>query len=334
MRLLKLAAITAVVIGISTAASARDVIRTVGSSTVFPFSTVVAENFGKTTSFATPVIESTGTGGGMKLFCNGIGSQHPDISNASRAIKKSELEQCAKNGITPIEVKIGYDGIVLANSREGTYINLSRRDIFLALAMQIPVNGKLVENPNVYWSDVRSDLPKIRIEVLGPPPTSGTRDAFVELVMEAGAGTFPEIAGLDKSQFRAVAHSIREDGAFIEAGENDNLIIQKLVANPDAWGIFGFSFLDQNMDKIQGVKIEGVDPTFEAISRGEYTVGRSLFFYVKKEHLAVIPGLREYVEYFISPVMIGEDSPAVDKGLIPLPAAEYNSLVISVKSNL
>lgn len=333
MRLLKvLVAIGALTF--SSSAYARDAVTAVGSSTVFPFSTVVAENFGKSTDFKAPVIESTGTGGGFKLFCGGTGVQYPDISNASRPIKKSEIENCAKHGVTPIEVKVGYDGIVIANSRESEKFSLTRRDLFLALAKKIPVNGELVDNPNQLWSDVRSDLPARKIEVLGPPPTSGTRDAFLELVMEKGAKTFPEIKGMEKKMFKAVAHSIREDGAFVEAGENDNLIIQKLVANSDALGIFGFSFLDQNMDKIHGSIVEGEEPTFENIANGKYKVSRPLLFYVKKEHVGVINGLREYVEYFITPAMIGEDGITVDKGLIPLPKEEYDAMVKSVKSQL
>lgn len=333
MRLLKvLVAIGALTF--SSSAYARDAVTAVGSSTVFPFSTVVAENFGKTTGFKAPVIESTGTGGGFKLFCSGIGVQYPDISNASRPIKKSEIENCAKHGVTPIEVKVGYDGIVIANSRESSRYSLTRRDLFLALAKKIPVDGKLVDNPNKLWSDVRADLPAEKIEVLGPPPTSGTRDAFLELVMEKGAKTFPEIKGMEKNMFKAVAHSIREDGVFIEAGENDNLIIQKLTANPAALGIFGFSFLDQNMDKIQGSLLENQEPTFENIANGSYKVSRPLLFYVKKEHVGVIKGLREYVEFFITPAMIGEDGITVDKGLIPLPKEEYDAMVNSVKSQL
>ena len=334
MRLLKLVAITAAVIGISTAASARDVIRTVGSSTVFPFATVASEAFGRTTDFKTPVVESTGTGGGMKLFCAGVGIQHPDLTNASRAIKKGEVERCKANGVTPIEIKIGFDGIVIANSKEGVQISLTLRDIFLALAKDIPDGkGGFIPNPNKTWKDVRSDLPNQRIEVLGPPPTSGTRDAFVEIAMEGGAKQIPELKALrkaDKKKFKAVAHSIREDGAFIEAGENDNLIVQKLTSNPNAFGVFGFSFLDANTDKIQGATIEGAQPTFENIAGGKYKVGRSLFFYVKKEHVGVIPGIKEYVQLFISDKLIGDEGLAIEKGLIPLPVEERQKLTKTV----
>ena len=324
-----IAAATVAVFSIGVA-EARDQIRTVGSSTVFPFATVAAEQFGKTTAFKTPVIESTGTGGGMKLFCAGVGIQHPDLTNASRAIKKGEVERCKANGVTPIEIKIGFDGIVIANSKKGVQISLTLRDIFLALAKDIPDGkGGLIPNPNKTWKDVRSDLPNQRIEVLGPPPTSGTRDAFVEIAMEGGAKQIPELKALrksDKKKFKAVAHSIREDGAFIEAGENDNLIVQKLTSNPNAFGVFGFSFLDANADKIQGATVEGAQPTFENIADGKYKVSRSLFFYVKKEHVGVIPGIKEYVQLFVSDKLIGDEGLAVEKGLIPLPGAERQKL--------
>jgi phosphate transport system substrate-binding protein len=282
---------------ITTAAAARDQISIVGSSTVFPFSTAVAEQFGKTSKFKTPVVESTGSGGGLKLFCAGIGVGHPDVANASRRIKKSEVERCAENGVTDIvEVKIGYDGIVLANARTSDRMSLSLKQLFQALAKEVPMDGKLVANPYRTWSEIDSSLPDVKIEVLGPPPTSGTRDAFVELAMEGGAKAFPLLEALrkeDKKRFKAVAHAIREDGAFVEAGENDNLIVQKLESNPAAFGIFGFSFLDQNSDKLQGNRIDGVAPEFEAIAMGDYPVSRSLYFYVKKAHVGVIPGLRE-----------------------------------------
>ena len=311
-------------------AFAREQIKTVGSSTVFPFATVASETFAKNSNNKAPIIESTGTGGGMKLFCAGIGTQHPDLTNASRAIKKGEVERCKANGVTPIEVKIGFDGIVIANSKEGAKFSLTLKDVFLALAKDIPDGkGGLIPNPNKTWKDVRADLPNQRIEVLGPPPTSGTRDAFVEIAMEGGAKQIPELAELrkaDKKKFKAVAHGIREDGAFIEAGENDNLIVQKLVSNPLAFGVFGFSFLDANADKIQGATVEGAQPTFENIAGGKYKVSRSLYFYVKKEHLASIPFLKQYVQWFVSERTIGEEGTAVEKGLIPLPKAERAKL--------
>ena len=319
MHIKTLTVAAAITVALAGAAEARDQIRIVGSSTVFPFSTAVAENFGKSTSFKTPVVESTGTGGGMKLFCSGVGQEHPDMTNASRRMKKSEFETCAKNGIDITEVKIGFDGIVIANAKAGPGFDLTLEQVFLALAKKVPMNGKLVDNPYKMWSDVDPSLPKEAIEVFGPPPTSGTRDAFSEIAMEGGC---KKVAGAADLGLKGKAcHEIREDGAFIEAGENDNLIVQKLVANPEAVGIFGFSFLDQNADKIKGAKVNGVDPQFEAIADGKYPVSRSLFFYVKQQHVGVIPGIKEYVAEFTSEKAWGPDGYLVDKGLIPLPDA-------------
>ncbi len=301
----------------------RDTIRIVGSSTVFPFSTVVAERFGRSTPFNTPVIESTGTGGGMKLFCSGVGPSHPiDITNASRGIKNSEVELCESNGVTEIkEVMIGFDGIVLANKSGEQRYSLTLREIFLALANNIPQEGKgLIQNPYQRWSEINPELPDILIEVLGPPPTSGTRDAFVELAMEGGCKTFPvlkELKKKDKSKFKSICHAIREDGRYIQAGENDNLIIQKLNANGDALGIFGFSFLDQNSDLVQGSIINGSEPTFENIADGSYPISRSLYFYVKEQHYDMVPGMEELVSEFTSERAIGEDGYLTDRGLIP-----------------
>jgi len=315
--------------GVAGAASSRDYISIVGSSTVYPFATVVAEKFGKSTSFKTPKIESTGSGGGLKLFCAGVGVEHPDITNASRRIKQSELDRCAANGVKQIvEVKIGYDGIVLANSKKTAPLKLTRKDIFLALAKDVPdPNGgeKLLPNPYKTWKDVNPALPAKSIEVLGPPPTSGTRDAFVELAMEGGAKKIAWIKAMkkkDKKKYKTICHTVREDGAYVEAGENDNLIVQKLEANPNAVGIFGFSFLDQNMDKIQGSFVDGVQPEFEAIADGQYPVSRPLFFYVKKAHVGVIPGIQEYLVEFTSDKAWGEDGYLGDKGMIPMPDEE------------
>ena len=316
-------------VAVNNGAAARDQIRIVGSSTVFPFSTAVAEQFGKTTDFKTPVVESTGSGGGMKLFCAGVGTEHPDITNASRRIKASEFETCGKNGITVVEVKIGFDGIVLANDKSGPDITLTKQQVFQALAKEVPLDGKLVPNPYTKWSDIDASLPDAKIEVLGPPPTSGTRDAFVELAMEGGARTFEMLKAMrkeDKKAFKAVAHAMREDGAFIEAGENDNLIVQKLQANPAAIGIFGFSFLDQNADVIKGANVDGADPTFENIAGGDYGVSRSLFFYVKKEHVGVVPGVSDFVGEFTSDKAWGDEGYLVDKGLIPLPEGDRKAV--------
>ena len=308
-------------------AAARDQIRIVGSSTVYPFATATAEEFGRSSEFKTPIIESTGTGGGLKLFCAGVGVEHPDLTNASRRIKASEVDLCARNGVEAItEIKIGYDGIVIANSKKSAKHGFTLRQLFLALAKEVPApSGELIRNPHRTWKDVVPGLPDVEIEVLGPPPTSGTRDAFNELAMEGGCKTFPELAALessDKDRYQQVCRSIREDGAYVEAGENDNLIVQKLVANPDAFGAFGFSFLDQNVGVIQGSAIDGVQPTFENIASGAYPVSRSLYVYVKNAHADSIPGIRAYVEELASEKAIGDEGYLADRGLIPVPAAE------------
>jgi phosphate transport system substrate-binding protein len=329
-------------IAVTGAAEARDQIRIVGSSTVYPFTTTVAEQFGKTTQFKTPVVESTGTGGGMKLFCAGVGVEHPDITNASRAIKKSEIEDCDKNGVKEItEIKVGYDGIVMANSKEAPEMDVTEKQIFLALAKDIPDgNGGLKPNDNMTWKDVDPSLPDVKIEVLGPPPTSGTRDAFAELALEGGCEEFDYIkawAKTDKDKYKAVCHSIREDGAYVEAGENDVLIVRKLEANPKAFGVFGFSFLDQNLDKSQGSKIDGVAPEFETIASGDYPLSRPLFIYVKKAHVGVIPGIKEYLTEYTSDKAWGEFGYLSDKGLIPMPEEErkkYRSDAMNLTNNV
>ncbi len=315
----------------------RDYVYIVGSSTVYPFATVVAERFGRGSEFKTPKIESTGSGGGLKLFCDGIGVDHPDVTNSSRAIKQSEVDTCANNGVTEIiEVKIGYDGIVIANAIDGPAVELSRADIFKALAKEVPGDndGELIENPYRTWADVNPGLPAERIEVLGPPPTSGTRDAFVELAMEGGCKATPWIAELkntDKDRYKAICHTIREDGAFVEAGENDNLIVQKLEANPNAFGIFGYSFLDQNAEKVKGAAVDGVVPTFDAIASGAYPVSRPLFFYVKSAHVNVIPGLKGFLAEFTSERAWGEEGYLSERGLIPMPDAERSDVAANVR---
>jgi len=333
------ATVAAVAATASVQAMARDTISIVGSSTVFPFATTVAETFGRTTDFPTPKIESTGSGGGLKLFCEGVGVGTPDITNASRRIKASEYENCQSSGVKDIvEVKIGYDGIAIANSKEGEQFDLSLKEIFMALAKKVPNpegGEELIDNPYKTWYDVRAGLPKTKIEVLGPPPTSGTRDAFAELAMEGGCKTFDfikAIKGEDKDRYKAICHGIREDGRYIEAGENDNLIVQKLVANPDAFGIFGFSFLDQNRDKIQAAMVGGVSPTFETIGDGSYPVSRSLYFYVKKAHVGTIPGMEEYIAEFTSDNAWGPDGYLIDKGLIPLPEDMRESIAKSAEN--
>ncbi|MCB1623748.1 MAG: substrate-binding domain-containing protein [Pseudomonadales bacterium] len=317
--------------GVSAQAQAsRDYVSVVGSSTVYPFATAVAENFGRSQrKFKTPKVEQTGTGGGIKLFCSGVGVSDPDIVTASRRIKQSELDHCAANGVKDVvEIKIGFDGIVLVNANVAPVFKITRRDLFLALAKLVPdpAGGrKLVPNPYQTWRDIEPSLPADRIEVLGPPPTSGTRDAFAELVLEPGCETFRELAARKKTDaggFRAVCHAIREDGAYVEAGENDNLIVQKLNVNPRALGIFGYSFLEQNLDKIHGSVIEGVVPTYDSIAAGKYPGARALYIYVKKAHANVIPGLRQYIAEFTSNRALGDEGYLADKGLVSLPAAE------------
>lgn len=327
MRTTLLASISVLTVATAADALARDQIRIVGSSTVFPFTTAAAEQFGNKTDFATPVVESTGSGGGLKLFCAGVGVDHPDMTNASRRIKPSEVELCGENGVSEItEVKVGFDGIVLANSKEGPSVTVTRGQLFQALAAQVEVDGELVDNPYTKWSEIDSALPDADIEVLGPPPTSGTRDAFVELVMHEGCETFPVIDALEGDAKDAACETMREDGAFVEAGENDNLIVQKLKENPAALGIFGFSFLDQNLDVMQGSLVDGVEPTFEAIADGSYPVSRSLFVYVKSQHVDVIPGIEEFLAEYTSDGAMGEDGYLADKGLIPLPEGERDQV--------
>lgn len=320
--------------GLAWSQTARSYINIVGSSTVYPFSTVVAEQFGGTRRFKTPKVEATGSGGGIKLFCSGIGVQYPDIVNSSRAIKPAELRDCAAHGVKEvIEVMIGYDGIVLAESVAAPGLQLGLREVYLALASQVPdPNGSqtLVANPYKTWKDVNPKLPGTVIEVLGPPPTSGTRDAFVELAMEGGCKSFPWIKAIkkkDEQRFRQICHTVREDGRFIEAGENDNLIVQKLKANRNAVGVFGYSFLEQNSDMVKGSVIDGVAPTFENIASGKYPVSRPLFFYVKKAHIGSIPGIAEFLKEFTSTKAMGEEGYLADRGLVPLPPAEYSAVV-------
>ena len=316
------------------AQAARDYISIVGSSTVFPFASTVAEQFGKSQpKFKTPKVESTGTGGGIKLFCGGVGVQFPDIADASRRMKPGEFQDCLSKGVKDVsEIKIGYDGIVIANSKSAPHYKLTRRDIYMALAKQVPSRtdpSVLENNPNVTWDQVNSSLPKVKIEVMGPPPTSGTRDAFVELVMESGCQTYPWLKSLkevNERRFKQACDAIREDGAYIEAGENDNLIVQKLQANKNSLGIFGYSFLEENLNVLQGSSVEGVSPDFDDITTARYPVSRSLYFYVKKAHVGVIPGIKEYIAEFMSPKALGEDGYLAAKGLIPLHAGELNGV--------
>lgn len=323
---------------LSAPAMARDTISIVGSSTVYPFATVVAERFGRNTDFATPKIESTGSGGGLKLFCQGVGVQHPDITNASRRMKKSEFDMCQANGVKEItEVRIGADGIVMANSKEAEKLDFSLKQIFLALAKDVPNpdgSNELIANPYMKWSEIDPSLPDMDISVMGPPPTSGTRDAFVELAMESGCKQFDMIAQMedeDEDKFKTVCHSMRNDGPFVEAGENDNLIVQRLAQDPETLGIFGYSFLMENTGQIQAATVNGVEPTPEAISSDQYPVARSLWFYVKKAHVGVVPGIQEYISEFTSEGTWGDNGYLVDVGLIPNPRNERMKIAKAVK---
>jgi phosphate transport system substrate-binding protein len=321
------------------AQSSRDSISIVGSSTVYPFTTTVAEKFGRQGKFKTPKVESTGTGGGIKLFCNGVGPQYPDIVNASRRMRATELQQCQGNGVREVvEVKVGYDGIVLAENKSAKTLNLTRREVYLALAKNVPDPANpttLVANPYKNWSDINKALPNHKIEVLGPPPTSGTRDSFIELYMEAGCRTFPWLNSLrdvDEPRFKRACGTIREDGSYVEAGENDNLIVQKLNANPNAVGIFGYSFLEENLDKLKGSVVDGVAPTYESIASGKYPASRPLFIYVKKAHVGVIPGINEFLTEFTSEGAIGEEGYLAEKGLIAPLKNEIGKIRTDAKS--
>jgi phosphate transport system substrate-binding protein len=329
--------LTAVACSKGQAQAVRDYISIVGSSTVYPFATVVAEQFGrKNPKFKTPKIESTGSGGGLKLFCDGVGVEHPDIANSSRRITASEVATCAQHGVNAIvEVEIGFDGIVLANSKSAKQLDVTLRDVYLALAKNVPDpagGAKLVPNPYTTWSQVNSALPAVDIEVLGPPPTSGTRDAFVELAMDGGCKAFAAIEALSGDARNAACRTMREDGGYVEAGENDNLIVQKLEANPRAMGIFGYSFLEQNADKVQGAKVNGVAPEFDTIADASYPISRPLFFYVKKAHVDQIPGIREYLREFTSDSAWGDFGYLADKGLIPLQENERRAVLAKVQS--
>jgi len=313
-------------------AAQRDSISIIGSSTVFPFSKVVAERFGRMYGYRTPTIEQTGTGGGFREFCRGMGAGYVDVINASRPIKKSERALCAENGVTDIvEVMIGYGGIVLANSVTEEQLKLSRRDIFLALAKHVPnPDGSETVIPNPYrrWKDINPELPDIAIEVLGPPSTSGTRDALIEFAMEPGCKQFAWLEKLsqsDRKQFRRICRLIREDGVYLNAGENDNLIVHKLTIKRGAVGIFGFNFLDQNTNRVQAAIIEGQLPEFETIKSNEYVVSRPLFFYIKRAHIGVIAGLDKYLREFTSEKAWSDDGYLADKGLVPLALPERQS---------
>ncbi len=328
--LMSATALLAAGVVMSGAAQARDQIRIVGSSTVYPFTTAVAEQFGKTSGMKTPVVESTGTGGGAKIFCEGVGEDKADATNASRRMKKGEFDLCQKNGVKDIiELNVGFDGLTIAQSKAGKPLKVTLAQVFLALAEQVPdKDGKLVANPYTKWSDIDPSLPATKIEVLGPPPTSGTRDSLHELFLEAGAKQIPSLYALYKSDAKAfdkVWKSIRKDGAYVEAGENDNVIVQKLEANKDAYGVFGFSFLEENSAKLHGVALDGVAPNFEAIADGSYKGARRMYIYFKKAHIGVVSGLDKFMAEYVSDKALGSEGYLARKGLVTLPAKELEA---------
>jgi len=308
------------VAGIAGSAAARDQIQIVGSSTVFPYTQAVAEEFANTTDFASPVVESTGSGGGMKIFCQGIGEAHPDITGASRAMKPSEWNLCQENGVEDItEVLVGYDGLSLAVSRDSQYDwALTETQIYQALAAEVPVDGEMVANPYEKWSDIDESLPPVEILAYGPPPTSGTRDAFVELAIVDGCMEIPMIAEKGEDWAEQNCARLRSDGPFVEAGENDNLIVQRLDADKTAIGIFGYSFLYENQDKLKAVEVNGVTPSPETIADFSYDIARPLFFYIKNAHRGVIPGLKEFIGEYVSDGAMGQGGYLMERGLVPL----------------
>jgi phosphate transport system substrate-binding protein len=328
LRLLKRLSLASIVaIAPSNVAHARDQIRVVGSSTVYPFTTTAAEQFGRSSTFKTPVVEATGTGGGIKLFCAGLGINRPDATNASRRMKLSEFNDCQAKGVKDIiELNIGFDGLTLAQSKKARPLRLTLARLFLALAKDVlNENEELVANPHIYWSDIDKSLPHSKIEIFGPPPTSGTRDSLHELLMQRGAEDIADYAALKKNnpkKFERIWKSIREDGAYVEAGENDNVIVQKLEGNHDAFGILGYSFLEENAAKLRGVALDGVAPDYDSITSGRYRGGRRIYVYFKKAHIGVVPGIDNFIQAYLSNKAVGEDGYLTRKGLIPLPAQE------------
>ena len=319
-------------------AQARDNIEIVGSSTVYPFATAVAEQFAKKTGMPAPKVESTGTGGGMKLFCTGDGVDTPDITNASRRMKRSEMETCQKNGVNAVtEVKVGFDGIAIANAKSAPAIKLSRRELYLALAKDVPAgpNGELIPNPYKTWKEVNPALADVKIEVMGPPPTSGTRDALAELGMQKGCLLFqgmPELQKKDEKAFKAACTAVREDGHYIDSGENDNLIVQKLESNKDAVGIFGYSYLEQNQDRLKAATIDDKEINYDSIANGSYPLSRPLYFYVKNSHVGQIKGIPEYMAEFASDAALSPDGYLAEKGLVALPTNERQAAIAAAKA--
>jgi len=307
----------------STVSIARDQLSIAGSSTVLPFARIIAEEVGKTPSIKTPVVESGGSSVGKKGVCDGVGTQFIDIGNASSRMKTKELEYCAKNGVKLTEIKVGYDGIVVASSKKGIQLNISKADLARALTAKVAINGKFVDNPYKKWSDINPALPNLDIRVYGPPTTSGTRASYAEMVNEKGyCGKDAEAKAALKALGKKakMCRAMRTDGAFIEAGEQDNLIVQKLNEDPNAYGIFGFSYLDQNGDTLNGAIIDGGEPTFEAIADGDYAVSRALFFYVKHQHIGVVPGIEEYMATWVK--NWNDEGILSDAGMIPMPKEE------------
>ena len=303
---------------VANSALARDQISIVGSSTVFPFATTVAEQFGQRMKYKTPVIESTGSGGGLKMFCAGIGTNTPDITNASRAIKQREIDLCKRNGVTPAEYLIGYDGITISNSKEGFDYKLTKEEVYKAVAEKVwnAEHKMFMDNEYTHWNQINPDLPNKKIDIMIPPTTSGTRDAFVELIMH---NVCRKVYGMEKKVAKKNCTKVRTKGTYVvQMTENDNLIIEKLVDDVDRLGVFGFSFLDQNPDKVKAATIDGVYPTADTIADGSYKVSRPLYFYVKEEHIGLIPGIEEYVKLFMSKRMIGQNGVLFDQGLIPV----------------
>ena len=319
-------AAAAVLAAAGSAHAARDYVWGAGSSTVFPFATRVAENFARKSGMKAPKIESLGTGGGIKIFCSGTGEGFPDIANASRPMKRSEFDSCAQHGVKDIvEIKIGFDGIVIATDREGGDYNFKLEHLYLGLSQNALVRGQLVPNPYNNWDQIGSGLPGNKILVYGPPPTSGTRDAFVELAIEAGARKFPtleELRSNNEKLFKAKVDVLRKDG-WVDAGENDNAIVQTLTKTPGALGVFGYSYLEENQDKIKGASVNGVKPTASAIADGSYPLSRSLYIYVKKGQVGVTPGLKEFIAEFTSDAATGRGGYLQERGLIPLPAGQH-----------
>jgi phosphate transport system substrate-binding protein len=306
-------------VAVAGTAQARDQISIVGSSTVFPYTQAVAEQFSAMTGAPSPVVESTGTGGGMQIFCNGIGESFPDITGASRSMRASEYALCQENGVSDVtEVLLGFDGLSLATSQDGADVDLTKAQIFQALAAEVEVDGEIVANPFTNWNQIDPSLPDQTILVYGPPPTSGTRDAWVELVMEEGCKAFPAIAALEGDRHDEVCQRMRTDGPFVEAGENDNLIVQRLTSDTNAFGIFGYSFLYENQDSLKGAAIDGVQPSAETIETGDYGVSRPLFFYIKNAHRGAIPNLAEFIEEYVSEAAMGPGGYLQERGLVPL----------------